>query len=187
MNYTSPFIVSIFFYLLVIQTSVFVAAVAAAAAAAADSSRAPITTDSPRNTLRRSATSRDLIDNGPGINRVNGNKVLLVIRVESTDSSSSLSQDELIKKIFTDEITVVKQFKSCSRGKFILNPANGPTIKNGVATIQLNQSIKGKKTHDVYAEIEKKGYGQFGRDLKDFSHVMICMPKGTIVGDKEFG
>jgi len=181
MNYTSPSIVSVFFYLLVVQISVFVAV-------AADSSRGPIiTTDSPRNNLRRSATSRDLVDYGPSIDRVNGNKELLVIRVESDGSSTSLSQDELIKKIFTDEMTVVKQFKACSRGKFILNPAKGPTIKNGIATIRLNQSIIGKKTHDVYNEIEKEGYGQFGKELKEFNHVMICMPKGTFVGDEEFG
>ena len=190
MNYTSPSVVSIFFYLLVVQISVFVAV------AAADSSRAPaVTTDSPpprRKALRRSATtiSRDLVDNdyyygSNNIDRVNGIKELLVIRVESStdDSSSSsyyYSQDQLIKQIFTDEITVVKQYKACSRGKFILNPAQGPTIKNGVATIQLNYSIKGKDILDEYKKIVTIGNGQFGKDLKEFSHVMICMPEGTL-------
>ena len=181
MNYTSPSVVSIFFYLLVVQISVF------GAAAAADSSRAPITTDSSRNTLRRSATSRELVDYGPSIDRLNGNKELLVIRVESIDSSTRVSQDELINKIFTDEMTVVKQFKACSRGKLILNPAQGPTIKNGVATIQFNTSIKGAVTQDVVKEIEKKGNEQFGKDLKEFGHVMICMPVGTLFNDKAFG
>jgi hypothetical protein len=129
---------------------------------------------------------------GPNnIARSFGEKELLVIRIDSKDgsssssSSTSASQDELIDNIFKDEINLVKQYKACSNDQFILKPAKGPTIKNGVATIQVKKSVVGRTTEDVYKEVESKALTQFNvksiRDIADL--IMICMPFGTLTGN----
>lgn len=114
----------------------------------------------------------------------------------SSSGSTTASQDQLIKDIFENEISVVSQFEACSRGQFKLQPPNATqgllsspslqlqTIKKGVVTIQLNESVIGRTTTDVYEDIETKALSQFGdgiQNLQDeFDFVMVCMPYGTL-------
>ena len=129
--------------------------------------------------------------------------------------STTASQDQLIQDIFGNEGTnnkedgvsssssLVSQFRACSHGKLLLQPATTATtvvatdpgqdpeqgrpttIKNGVVTVQLDESVVGRTTQEVYQDIEAQLLLlQFNgvthlHEVVDF--VMVCMPSGTLV------
>ena len=151
----------------------------------ADSRQPEATTTRRRKTLLRRGdrsenNHRDLLETGQNIARSLGEKELLVIRIES-DNSTTASEEQLFNDVFDDEVTVSKQFEACSRGKLTMKPAQNQNknITNGVTTVKLD-SVVGKTAKQVYLAIEEQGPTRFGKELSEFDQVMICMPIGVL-------
>ena len=133
---------------------------------------------------------RALVDNGAlfettaetinpsNFDRSIGEKELLVIRIQASDSSTTATRAQLFQDIFVDKVNLSKQLKACSHGKLTMKPATGRNINNGVATMQLN-SVVGRTTRAIINELDNDALSLFGRALNEFDHVMVCMPPGT--------
>jgi hypothetical protein len=132
-----------------------------------------------------SGAGRDLLDVAPpNIDRASGKKELLVVRIESPEGSTSLSEDQLFNDIFDDDINVAKQYSACSHGKLKLTPAQGPSIRNGIATVILSGGESpgvARTAEDIFTHLDEASPSLFGRSLESFDHVMLCVPKGTRV------
>ena len=132
-----------------------------------------------RNRRRlRHRRRRNLLETGTSdIHRSFGEKELLVVRIQASDSSTTASEEQLYRDIFANDVTLTKQLEVCSHGQLTMKPATGNNINNGVTTIQLNKVV-GRTTDDVVKEIENKSASLLGRALNQFNHVMVCMPNG---------
>jgi len=135
--------------------------------------------DRNRNKNDHFASNGDAAPTSPNRDRSNGNKELLVIRIESPNGSTTASEEQLVNGVFDDDNNVVKQYNLCSNGRFSLKPAQGTNIRNGVATYQTTRAAVGRSTIDLYQEISDNSQATFGRPLENFDQVMVCMPKGT--------
>lgn len=122
-------------------------------------------------------TTTETIDTS-NFDRTVGEKELLVIRIQASDSSTTATKTQLFQDIFDDKVNVSKQLKACSHGKLTMKPATGRNINNGVATMQLN-SVVGRTTQAIINELDNDALSLFGRALNQFDHVMMCMPPGT--------
>lgn len=113
--------------------------------------------------------------------RTKGTSVVLVVRVESLDSSVSLPQEEIADRLFgLDRVSFASQYEACSNGVLVFEPANGGGVVNGVGTMQLDRNLLGQfMTNQVENELfEQFPFGS----PDDYDHVLFCMPQG-MAGD----
>mmetsp|Transcript_11603 Transcript_11603/g.17846 ORF Transcript_11603/g.17846 Transcript_11603/m.17846 type:complete len:930 (+) Transcript_11603:317-3106(+) len=115
-----------------------------------------------------------------------GEKKLLVVRLQSQDSTVTLSSEKLSGLIFglgphAEPVNVLSQFGDCSRGALTMVPAQGDGIVNGVANIFLNATIVGVNPVGYQNQIEALVSDQLaggGKVEDSYDHVIYCLPKG---------
>ncbi|CAJ1961535.1 unnamed protein product [Cylindrotheca closterium] len=144
--------------------------------------------------ILRNPTSRDSI-RGPRklatADKAKGTKTVLVVRVEATDTSTSLSEAELASDVFGDAgdpNNLRSQYLACSYDKFELTKAWGrrgvsTNIVNGITTVQVPLS-KSAGEAAILNAINSEMTTQFSTrvsDLADF--VMFCLPPGVMHPD----
>ena len=112
-----------------------------------------------------------------------GARKLLVLRVQAFDSATSASESQLSSGIFGNSINLKTMYEQCSGGNIQINPATGPNIVNGVATISLSRNAIGRTIQELDPEVQLAATAVLG-DLKagPWDFVMICMPKGVTGG-----
>lgn len=121
--------------------------------------------------------------------KASGKKTVLVVRVEATDSTTSLSEIQLASDVFGDNgdpNNLRSQYLACSYGKFELNKAqdrNGTDtyIRNGVVTVELPNVSKSVGDTAMLNAINQELANQFSTpafNLADF--VIYCMPPGVM-------
>ena len=158
--------------------------------------------DLPPNTLIDEATQTLLLNSEPVLqrtvtnrlelttsNKATGTKTVLVVRVEATDTETSLSEAELANDVFGDggdPNNLRSQYSACSFGKFELTKAWGKrgastNIQNGIVTVKLAMSKSAGESAMLNA-INSELISQFSvsraSDLADF--VMLCLPPGVM-------
>ena len=154
----------------------------------------------PPNTLIDEATQTILLASTPTLenprdqqeltsNKAMGTKTVLVVRVEATDTATSLSEEELANDVFGDggdPNNLRSQYSACSFGKFELTKAWGKrgastNIQNGIVTVKLAMSKSAGESAMLNA-INSELISQFSvsraSDLADF--VMLCLPPGVM-------
>lgn len=122
--------------------------------------------------------------------RTNGDKTVLAVRVEASNSQLSASEDELSQAVFggrSDFVNLKSQFYACSHGKlnFQKRPdLNGVTtnIRNGVVTIRVSLpvSVGHPIIVNAVSEILIREFGITQSRIAD--HVLYCLPKGVFSG-----
>ena len=112
-----------------------------------------------------------------------GSRKLLVLRVQAFDSVTSASESQLSSGIFGNSINLKTMYEQCSGGNIQINPATGPNIVNGVATISLPRNVIGRTMQELDPEVQLAATTVLG-DLKagPWDFVMICLPKGVTGG-----
>jgi len=116
----------------------------------------------------------------PNKSRSTGTKELLVIRIESPDGSTTSSEEDLYNDVFDDEVNLSKQYGLCSHSRLEIVPATGgPSVRNGIATLRLDEPAVGRATKSIYEEVFDRSVELLGRSLDGYDEVMICMPPGT--------
>ena len=123
---------------------------------------------------------------------VKGNKKVLALWVKAADAETPLPMDDgtsnsLASKLFGvsgDAINFKSQFSACSAGQLQFQPANGPSrkgpsVSNGVYSIEIDSSVKGANRHDIVAEIEEVATSKLGNLSAQYDHVIFCLPSGT--------
>ena len=112
-----------------------------------------------------------------------GARKLLVLRVEAFDSATSASASQLSTGIFGNSINLKTMYEACSGGNIQINPATGPNIVNGVATIPLSTNVVGRTIQELDPEVQLAATAVLG-DLKagPWDFVMIFLPKGVTGG-----
>jgi len=155
--------------------------------------------DLPPNTLIDEDTQTLLLDTEPILqntltrqeltsDKAMGTKTVLVVRVEATDTATSLSEAELASDIFGDggdPNNLRSQYSACSYGKFELTKAWGKrgistNIQNGIVTLQLGLSKsvgESAMLNAINSELSSQ-FSSLVSDLADF--VMICLPPGVM-------
>ncbi|CAJ1928705.1 unnamed protein product [Cylindrotheca closterium] len=135
-----------------------------------------------------------LDDNSPdrrrlkNLERTIGVKKVLVVRVQATNSVTSLSEDQLSSDIFGgngDVNNLRSQYYDCSYGKLEFRKTQdrrGKTtsIRNGVVTITPGAPAQigdMRMTNRINSKL-KEEFGMGVRELAD--HIMYCMPPGTM-------
>lgn len=126
------------------------------------------------------------------LERASGTKKFLVVRVVATDGATSAQEDEIFREVFSDnDVNLRTQYKACSGGKFDPVPFDGfveggpdagsrPRVTNGVVTIQINTSVRGRDMQTVENTVETALARQLGDLPRQFDHVMLCLPPGTV-------
>lgn len=122
--------------------------------------------------------------------RTQGNKTVLAVRVEASNSVVSNDEAKISHAIFggpTDFVNLKSQVYACSHGKlnFQKRPnLNGITtnVRNGVVTIKVDLPIEVGHTKLVNA-VSQEIIRQFGMTRMDIAdHVMYCLPEGAFNG-----
>lgn len=123
-----------------------------------------------------------------------GTLSFLVVRVVTSNASTSGSEKELSNSIFGNDesnpqiVNMKSQFESCSHGKLNVVEAtdrsgNGISINNGATTVQLNLNTNVGHTKLVNAITNALNTGfsvDRPRELAD--HVLYCLPPGSLNG-----
>eukprot|EP00526_Cylindrotheca_closterium_P008237 CAMPEP_0113609012 /NCGR_PEP_ID=MMETSP0017_2-20120614/4244_1 /TAXON_ID=2856 /ORGANISM="Cylindrotheca closterium" /LENGTH=819 /DNA_ID=CAMNT_0000517761 /DNA_START=189 /DNA_END=2648 /DNA_ORIENTATION=+ /assembly_acc=CAM_ASM_000147 len=144
--------------------------------------------------ILRNPSSRDSIRGRRKLataDKAKGTKTVLVVRVEATDSATSLSERELASDVFGDNgdpNNLSSQYKACSFEKFEMTKAWGKRgvsqdIVNGVTTVQVPLATSSGEAAILNA-INSELTTQFSTgvsDLADF--VMFCLPPGVMHPD----
>lgn len=123
--------------------------------------------------------------------KAKGTKTVLVVRVEASDTATSLSEEELASDVFgdgDDPNNLRSQYLACSYDKFELTKAWGKrglstNIVNGITTVQVPLS-KSAGEAAILNAINSELSTQFSTrvsDLADF--VMFCLPPGVMHPD----
>lgn len=121
--------------------------------------------------------------------KARGQKTVLVVRVEASDTTTSLSGSQLADDIFGDSgdpNNLRSQYLACSYGKFELNKAenrNGAdtNIRNGVVTVEIPNVPKSVGDTVMLNAINNEIWNQFSTkasNLADF--VVYCLPPGVM-------
>jgi hypothetical protein len=112
-----------------------------------------------------------------------GKKTVLVLRVNTFDSTNRFSKWELANGVFgslvggDDAHNLASQFDACSNGQLTFEPATGAGIQNGVMNVNIDLSSESdngdlENAATIVAEIS-------GIKLSWFDHVMYCMPPSS--------
>ena len=115
-----------------------------------------------------------------------GNKTVLVIRVEAADKSTTSSAEILAREIFgitdslenTDSFNLVSGYKQCSYNKLVFDPATGTGIVNGVYTAQISNIVTGTSDSVIREAASAKATEALGDLSALFDYVMFCLPPG---------
>jgi hypothetical protein len=117
-----------------------------------------------------------------------GQSTYLVVRVTSTAGEDpGLTAEELEGAIFgtgalAQSVNPVSQYDACSQGKFILSPATGPNITNGIVEVVYNGQINGGnivgslQTAINQLVLQATGAKQLSAAA---DHLLFCLPDGT--------
>ncbi len=132
----------------------------------------------------------------PGMNRrrrrlyptMGQNVTVLVVRVTSTAGEDpGLTASELEGSVFgtgpfARNATLLSQYAACSQGKWMLVPASGNSIVNGVLDVQyMGQVAGGDITGQLQSSINQLVLQSVGvQQLSDAAnHIFFCLPTGT--------
>mmetsp|Transcript_20276 Transcript_20276/g.49715 ORF Transcript_20276/g.49715 Transcript_20276/m.49715 type:complete len:820 (-) Transcript_20276:44-2503(-) len=137
--------------------------------------------------LKEPSTGTDLIRRRrlATADKASGKKTVLVVRVEASDSTTTLSESQLRSDVFGDNgdpNNLRSQYLACSYGKFELNKAsdrNGAStnIRSGTVTVRIPSVSTSVGDQVMLNEINRELGDQFSTaafNLADF--VMYCMP-----------
>ncbi len=117
------------------------------------------------------------------LSRFNGNRDVLIIRIEANDSQTSRDNKQLSNDFFGTygkKVSPKSQMDYCSKNQLRFVPASGNGIENGVLTVKLNQDVKNLVHIDVKNKASQKARQIIGKSLQSFSHVAFCLPPGTV-------
>ena len=117
------------------------------------------------------------------LSRFNGNRDVLIIRIDANDSQTTRNNKQLSDDFFGTfgkNVSPKSQMDHCSKNKLRFVPASGNGIQNGVLTVKLNQNVKNLVHIDVKNKASEKARKMLGKSLKSFSHVAFCLPPGTV-------
>lgn len=120
--------------------------------------------------------------------RSTGQKRVLVVRVISSDSSTSASAAQLSEGIFgNNNVNLKTQYEACSAGAMTIQPAQGPNIVNGVATVSISKSTNGRPmggAGGIDTDVSAAATSLLGNlaTSSQWDYVMYCMPAGTAPG-----
>jgi hypothetical protein len=117
-----------------------------------------------------------------------GSKTVLVVRVQATDATSTLTETEIGDYVFGDDgstLNLKAQTEACSSDALTINKASALTgattsISNGVVTVSVSAAASGTETAMINA-ITTALKTEFSvlsvHDLADYT--MYCFPPGT--------
>lgn len=115
--------------------------------------------------------------------KTEGIKQVLVISVSALDGTCDISHDQLIGRVFgignEEDISVVSQISDCSFRKLRLEPAIGQNIKDGVGEINITLSVNNTEVTELENTLTMETIAKFGPIVKNFDHVIYCIPYGT--------
>lgn len=106
-------------------------------------------------------------------------KDVLVVRVTAQSVAVQHSSERLSEIVFGSYGTPKAQFEACSMGKFILEPARGTHIHNGVLDLHVPVNHYGKNALHYLEDIDKFLQPLVEKELDSYGHIMYCMPEGS--------
>jgi len=126
---------------------------------------------------------------------VEGNRSVLVVRVEAANASTGFTTLELSDSVFGtygDAVNLKSQYLACSHNKLNFVPANsrakvsgasGSNILDGAVTVQVSTTT-GEGDSVMRNAITTALNAQFGVTSPSqlANHVMYCLPPGTMSG-----
>lgn len=116
-----------------------------------------------------------------------GKKTVLVVRVIANDVSTTADRTQLADDIFGtfgDSVNLRSQYLQCSNNQLSFEPApSDNNIKNGVVTVKVDMKAVGADRFNMENVVQGAAEEKVG-SLKQFDHVILCLPKGSLSGGK---
>ena len=116
-------------------------------------------------------------------NRGIGTKKILIVKVSSIDSKSTISEHDMSDAVFGtygDKRNLKSQYDACSYGQLDMVPANGFKIENGVLNLHL--MVPARLTPAPYLQYIAMATARMkaGPFRPRFDHVMLCLPPDAL-------
>ena len=120
------------------------------------------------------------------LERAIGERKVLAVRVIGEDVSTTASSNDIANNIFGtagDTATMASQFQQCSHGKLEMQPFTGRTttgvlVQKGVVDITIPNIVNGADRRTIEQAVQIAAKTKVG-DLRQFDHVMLCLPPGS--------
>ena len=109
-----------------------------------------------------------------------GELSILVVRAIASDAQTTLSEEILFERIFSDTSRSLSSvYNDCSFGKLKFIPATGASIVKGIVTVNISAtSAVSQSALTVASDIEAATIKTVGV-LSQWDYVMYCLPPGT--------
>jgi len=105
-----------------------------------------------------------------------GKLTALAVRIVMTDAEPDYSVDELYKLLFQDSVSLKNQYKACSFGKLIIEPASGEGVievkVNFPASISNHQAVVNAASSSALDYLYEHNYGSFS-NMKEFADMVL--------------
>ena len=117
---------------------------------------------------------------------VNGNKIMLALRVKAADASTTSTVDQISDAWFGtngDAVNFKSQTEACSYGKVEVQAGifTSPSISNGVHTVNISNNAIGVNSNVIWRAAVSQAEDDLGVSSLhgEFDYVMVCVPPGT--------
>lgn len=120
--------------------------------------------------------------NGRRLAVVEGDKSVLVVRVNAPDFSTSSSVSVLSDNVFgttDDSVNLKSQYEACSYNKLRLNPTADSRATNGVYEVSISRKTKRASRESIEDAVVSQLTRELGYLPREFDHVMLCLPPRT--------
>ena len=116
-----------------------------------------------------------------------GNKTILAIKVDATDTETTSSASKISDKLFGtsgDKVNIKSQISGCSMNQLNFIPFNGTTpsgevILNGVGNVDLPFDLKNKMNESYENKIFRAVKKKYGNLKGHVDHLLLVLPKNA--------